>query len=206
MADWLPQDWEVKDLEGKAARAIQGVRKREARRRRVARTSGIAAGFAVALLSLYVLPGLFQTSTGDAASMARLQPPAPAPASADASLSASSAPIPNPKSQFPNPQSPIPNSQSQIPNSLSPLPVSNSQIRNPKSQMPSPPPTPRLSKAPAGVELTWQGDPQGEYVVYRCTRPTFDTCASAGVVRGTRWTDPEMNDSPVVFYKIEPKA
>jgi hypothetical protein len=56
------------------------------------------------------------------------------------------------------------------------------------------------------VEVTWPGDPEGEYVVYRCTRPTFDACQTAGVVRGTRWTDREMNDSPIVFYKVEPKA
>lgn len=191
MADWLPQDWEVKDLDGKAERALQGVRRREARRRRVVRTSGIAAAFSVALLSLYTLPGLLRPSTGNPipapgapGTMARLQSPAPAAAS-DPTGSVSSSPISHPQAQVPRPPS---------------------EIRNPPSQGPLSPPAPRLTKAGAAVEVTWPGDPEGEYVVYRCTRPTFDACQTAGVVRGTRWTDREMNDSPIVFYKVEPKA
>ena len=63
-----------------------------------------------------------------------------------------------------------------------------------------------LAKSGHGVELAWTGNPKGEYVIYRCTSPKFDQCSIAGVVKGTQWEDDGKNSSPVVFYRVEPKA
>ncbi len=63
-----------------------------------------------------------------------------------------------------------------------------------------------LEKAAGGVELKWNGDPSGEYVIYRCTSPRFDRCNVAGVVKGTQWTDREAGSAPLVFYRVEPKT
>jgi len=61
----------------------------------------------------------------------------------------------------------------------------------------------QVARHDKGVVVTWQGDPSGEYVVYRCTSPRFDTCSTAGVVRGDRWVDREPSRAPIVFYKVE---
>jgi hypothetical protein len=57
----------------------------------------------------------------------------------------------------------------------------------------------------AGV-VTWSGDPEGKYVVYKCESPAFDACTRKAEVKGTSWADGEMDSSPIVFYKVERKA
>jgi len=64
----------------------------------------------------------------------------------------------------------------------------------------------RVARHGKGVVVTWQGDPSGEYVVYRCTSPRFDACSTAGVVRGDRWVDREPGRAPIVFYKVEART
>jgi len=64
----------------------------------------------------------------------------------------------------------------------------------------------QVAKHDKGVVVTWQGDPSGEYLVYRCTSPRFDTCSTASVVRGDRWVDREPSRAPIVFYKVEART
>jgi len=64
----------------------------------------------------------------------------------------------------------------------------------------------QVARHDKGVVVTWQGDPSGEYVVYRCTSPRFDTCSTASVVRGDRWVDREPSRAPIVFYRVEART
>ncbi len=63
-----------------------------------------------------------------------------------------------------------------------------------------------LARSGQGVQLRWQGDASKEYVVYRCTTPTFTQCSTAGEVKGTQWTDKGADNAPLVFYKVEPRT
>ena len=63
-----------------------------------------------------------------------------------------------------------------------------------------------VQKADDGVDLAWNGNSRSEYVVYRCTSPRFDVCSTAGVVKGTRWSDSGHAQARLVFYKVEPVA
>lgn len=82
----------------------------------------------------------------------------------------------------------------------------------------APAPSPRLTAAPVRGEavtlakkdghiaLNWPGRKNGEYVVYRCTSPRFDTCSIAEVVKGNQWVDREPLPAPVVFYRVVRKG
>lgn len=198
MANWLPKDWEVKDAEEKAARALAAVRVREARRRRAVKAAGAAAAFAACalILTLLFLPGLLkrgrtapggplslQASRAQAPPVARPAAPAPAPAGEEARAAAPSRPSPRP-----------------------PRPAPPSSASGAGSSPPPAEVTPRLRKVGGAVVVTWSGDPQGEYVVYKCESPAFDACSRKAEVKGTSWSDGEMDKSPVVFYKVERKA
>lgn len=60
-----------------------------------------------------------------------------------------------------------------------------------------------LEKVDHSVAVTWEGNPQAEYFVYRCNSPRFDSCSLADRVRGTQWVDPEPDSSTITFYKVE---
>ncbi len=62
-----------------------------------------------------------------------------------------------------------------------------------------------LSKVDHSVEVRWQGNKNGEYVVYRCTSPTFDQCSLADKVKGTKWID-TSNQPGIIYYRVEPRG
>lgn len=62
-----------------------------------------------------------------------------------------------------------------------------------------------LSKVDHLVEVAWQGNKNGEYVVYRCTSPKFDQCSLADRVKGTTWVD-TANEPGITYYRVEPKG
>jgi hypothetical protein len=62
-----------------------------------------------------------------------------------------------------------------------------------------------LSRVDHLVEVAWQGDKNGEYVIYRCTSPKFDQCSLADRVKGTTWVD-TANEPGITYYMVEPTA
>ena len=67
----------------------------------------------------------------------------------------------------------------------------------------TPAPDLTLSRVDHSVELKWQGDKSGEYVVYRCTSPLFDQCSLADKVKGTKWID-DSGGPGIIYYRVEP--
>jgi len=63
-----------------------------------------------------------------------------------------------------------------------------------------------LSRVDHSVAITWEGNPDAEYVVYRCSSPRFDSCALADRVKGTQWVDPAQDSGTITFYKVEPRG
>lgn len=189
MAGWLPQGWEVPDEENKVARALRAVREREARRRRRVRAALTVPPVALGALVLALLffPGLFRRG----ASVPQEPSPqwaarAKTPQGEGPNASAATVPAPAVSTAAPKGE--------EVPRAVPASPRRSVEV------------TPRLEKAGDAVVVTWSGDPEREYVVYRCARPTFDACDAVAHVRGTRWTDREADDGPMVFYKVEPKA
>jgi len=85
-------------------------------------------------------------------------------------------------------------------------PVSN-ETAEPSSTAPRPAPLDvSLEKMDHTVAVTWGGNPQSEYMVYRCESPRFETCSLADRVKGTQWVDPVQGSGPVVFYRVEPRG
>jgi hypothetical protein len=67
---------------------------------------------------------------------------------------------------------------------------------------PAPPITPKLQKVDDSLEITWQGE--GEFLVYKCESPKFDTCSFVKVVKGNKFLDKNEGSGKIVFYRIEP--
>jgi hypothetical protein len=63
-----------------------------------------------------------------------------------------------------------------------------------------------LTKVDHSVAITWEGNPDSEYTVYRCSSPLFDQCSVADRVRGTNWLDTAPEDGKITFYRVEPKG
>ena len=62
--------------------------------------------------------------------------------------------------------------------------------------------TPKLQKVDDSLEITWQGE--GEFLVYKCESPKFDTCSFVKVVKGNKFLDKNEGSGKIVFYRIEP--
>lgn len=201
MNEWLPDSFELQQMDERIARTLIAVRRRKTRRAKAVRAAQWAAGaVSVLALAFFLAPkpnrqeipsrdAVAQRVVGGERDGARetgnqgiRESEAGGRQTAEAaSASAHEVPL--------SPRPPVPSSP---PHLLT-------------SSLPHKPAEVTLSKDPNGVELKWQGDPSKDYVVYRCTSPRFDDCDVAGVVKGTKWTDREADRAPLVFYKVEPK-
>ncbi|MGC8762220.1 MAG: hypothetical protein ACP5VN_01080 [Acidobacteriota bacterium] len=182
MDGWLPEGFENGGWEERAGRALRAVKAREARRRRRVRASAALAACALLFALLYT-PGLLR----------RIGPHPAVPSTPSPSLQAQKAPAARVlEAPLPPPATAQPAPAPEHPRPLAP--------RRPAEV------TPILRKERGAVVVTWPGDPNGEYVVYKCQSPAFDTCTRKAEVQGTSWADGEMDTAPVVFYKVERKA
>lgn len=176
MDGWLPEGFENDGWEERAGKALRAVKAREARRRRRVRVSAALAACALLVTLLYT-PALFRRRM-------------PAPAAPPLLEARREAPAVPPQAPPPAPPAKALRRQAGPP----PAPRRPAEV------------TPILRKEGGAVVVTWSGDPQGEYVVYKCVSPAFDACTRKAEVKGTAWSDGEMDNSPVVFYKVERKA
>jgi hypothetical protein len=194
MKEWLPGGFEPQAMDERIARTLAAVRRRNARRNKALRAAKWAAGAAAVLaVAFFFAPkvnrqevsspnGIAQRAAGVGRDRAREPGSQGARVGEDIKpVEAASAPAASSKV--------VPSSPTRL---LAFSPTRES-------------PGVTLSKSPKGVELKWQGEPGKDYVVYRCTSPRFDTCSRAAEVKGTKWTDREADDAPLVFYKVEPK-
>ena len=62
--------------------------------------------------------------------------------------------------------------------------------------------TPKFQKFDDSFEITWDGD--GEFIVYKCESPKFDTCSFSEVVKGNKYLDKNEGSGKIVYYRIEP--
>jgi len=178
MDGWLPEGYENDGWEERAGKALRAVKAREARRRKRVRLAGaLAAG--TLFVALLFLPGLFRRGASVPPSLEVARPVA--------------APAPGPASPPPAAPAPVP-------------PAEEARRAAPAAPRPPAEVTPRLQKAGGAVLVTWSGDPEGKYVVYKCESPAFNACTRKAEVQGTSWADGEMDSSPLVFYKVERKA
>jgi len=88
-----------------------------------------------------------------------------------------------------------------VPRPSSDATIASSLIPHPSSALPV-----ALSKVDHSVAITWKGNPEAEYTVYRCNSPKFDTCSLADLVKGTQWVDTGAETGIIVFYRVEKKA
>lgn len=63
-----------------------------------------------------------------------------------------------------------------------------------------------IAKVDESVALSWEGKPEGEFVVYRCDSPRFDSCALVDEVRGTQWLDGDSQSGTITYYRVEPRG
>jgi hypothetical protein len=180
MNGWLPESYNgFAPTPGLAERIISGVKARNERRKKLVREAWAGLGTAafVAIVALLVVP---------AAHLFVGQAPSPAIQKA-------------PVGQAP---SPAVNASSAARNdSRLPRPGNTGLAMTTKTAAPDL----TLSKVDHLVEVAWQGNKNGEYVVYRCTSPKFDQCSLADRVKGTTWVD-TANEPGITYYMVEPTA
>jgi hypothetical protein len=191
MNGWLPESHDgFAPTPGLAERIISGVKARNERRKKIVREAWAGLGTAafVAIVALLVLPA--------------------------AHITAGRAQRPSPTVQAIRPASPGAGNASFVGAALRGRPAlgpTTPAIESGRAQRPSPTTTKEpapgltLSKVDHLVEVAWQGDKNGEYVVYRCTSPKFDQCSLADRVKGTTWVD-TANEPGIIYYMVEPTA
>jgi hypothetical protein len=193
MNGWLPESHDgFAPTPGLAERIISGVKARNERRKKLVREAWAGLGTAafVAIVALLVLP---------AAHLTVEQAPSPAIQRAPVGQVPSPAVQEAPVGQAP---SPAVNASSAARNdSRLPRPGNTGLAMTTKTAAPDL----TLSKVDHLVEVAWQGDKNGEYVVYRCTSPKFDQCSLADRVKGTTWVD-TANEPGITYYRVEPKG
>jgi hypothetical protein len=179
MREWLPGDWKEDAITRSAARSADAVSHRVIRRHKTVRVVRWTAVAVVIVGAVAVLaPRLDRHAPKDHGRQFAHRTPVQSPAA--------------------------PQSASQA-GQTSPSPAARqNEAAKPASKQA--PVDVQVAKHDKGVVVTWQGDPSGEYLVYRCTSPRFDTCSTADVVRGDRWVDREPSRAPIVFYKVEART
>ncbi len=208
MNGWLPELPEelpenIKPKAGMAERIVSGVKAREIRRKRLVREAwgGFAAVAAVAVVAVLVMPAWNQIAGGNASSVGAALRGRPAQAAGrgpgpKGNPSAPSGFASGTRNECPSPTATI-DAAAQI--------AGRGQSPSPTGAIPAIAPPLVLSKVDHSVEVRWQGDKNGEYVVYRCTSPTFDQCSLADKVKGTKWVD--ASDEPgIIYYRVEPST
>jgi hypothetical protein len=193
MNGWLPESHDgFAPTPGLAERIISGVKARNERRKKLVREAWAGLGTAafVAIVALLVVPATHLT-VGQAPSPAIQKAPvgqAPSPAIQEAPVGQAPSPAVNASSAARN-------------DSRLPRPGNTGLAMATKTAAPDL----TLSKVDHLVEVAWQGDKNGEYVVYRCTSPKFDQCSLADRVKGTTWVD-TANEPGIIYYRVEPKG
>lgn len=90
-------------------------------------------------------------------------------------------------------------------------PTSNKNIPQFEKREKLPPLTPqtgksvddlKFAKVDDSLMIMWEGE--GEFVVYKCDTPKFDSCSSKEVVKGNTYLDNDAQFSKIVFYRVEP--
>jgi len=176
MREWLPGDWKEDAITRSAARSADAVSHRVIRRHKTIRVVRWTAVAVVIVGAVAVLaPRLDHHAPKDHGRQFAHRAPVQRPAAPE------NAPKAGQESQPPAAQR-------------------NAAVKPVSKQVPV---DVQVARHHKGIVLTWQGDPSGEYVVYRCTSPRFNTCSTAGVVRGDRWVDRDPARAPIVFYKVE---
>jgi hypothetical protein len=194
MNGWLPENLpeSLKPTPGMAERIASGVKARNERRKKLVREAWAGLGTAafVAIVALLVVPTTHLT-VGQAPSPAIQEATvgqAPSPAVQDAPVGQAPSPAVNASSAARN-------------DSRLPRPGNTGLAMTTKTAAPDL----TLSKVDHLVEVAWQGDKNGEYVVYRCTSPKFDQCSLADRVKGTKWVD-TASEPGIIYYRVEPKG
>jgi hypothetical protein len=179
MNGWLPENLpeSLKPTPGMAERIASGVKARNERRKKLVREAWAGLGTAafVAIVALLVVPA--------------------------AHITAGRAQRPSPTVQAIRPASPGAGNASFVGAALRGRPAPSPTMPAPRATAPDL----TLSKVDHLVEVAWQGNKNGEYVVYRCTSPKFDQCSLADRVKGTTWVD-TANEPGIIYYRVEPKG
>ena len=179
MKDWLPGDWKEDAITRSAERSADAVSCRVIRRHKTVRAVRWTAVAVVVLAVVFVLaPRLDHHAPNDHVRQFAHRAPVQRPAG--------------------------PQSVPQAGQESQPSATQQNDAAKPVSKQV--PVDVQVARHDKGVVVTWQGDPSGEYVVYRCTSPRFDACSPPGVVKGDRWVDREPSQNPIVFYKVEART